>query len=253
MACLGQRVVTWPGNRWCCDQARGLRSSEEWNRLSPSSPAQRSSVRFLLQSGSLACSQKSHSVRLFDSFDDRVAAVCDFVQLGISDGATVLAVATKQTWAGVDATLRKRGVPIDDHMASERVIVLDAHKELDRFLFRDWPDEGRLESTLGAIVDDLARRSPLRIYGEMVDILAERGLHRAAHRLEQLWNNLASKHAFELFCGYSAGHFGNERTNPLLQSICAEHSHVHRHAEDLLGNFLLDRVEQPPPPDRFRP
>src|SRR5689334_15914077 len=131
----------------------------------------------------------AHSVRLFDTLDNRGAAVAEFIHEGVANGETVLAVQTKQTWGRVADGLTQRGVDPEKLIQDGRVIALDAHKELDRFMRRDWPDAGLFESTVGAIVLALANKdTPLRVYGELVDILAERGHHRAAHRLEQIWN-----------------------------------------------------------------
>jgi hypothetical protein len=191
----------------------------------------------------MSLTASKHSVRFFDSLESRISTIADFVQEGLANGATVLSVATRHTWTGVEAVLRGRSVPVDNHAAAEQLLMLDAHKQLERFMSKDVPDPVRLEATLGAMVQELsAGPRPLRIYGEMVDVLAERGLHIAAQRLEQLWNSLAARTQFELFCGYTAGHFGNERTAPTLQAICAEHSHVHCHDEDVLGKFLLSRA-----------
>ena len=46
---------------------------------------------------------------------------------------------------------------------------------------------------------------------------------------------------FTLFCGYASGHFGDPRTAAALVDICAAHTHLHRKADDLLAEFLLEQ------------
>ena len=62
--------------------------------------------------------------------------------------------------------------------------------------------------------------------GEMVTLLWADGKSQAAIRLEQLWNQLAKTHSFQLHCAYPLNLFSGERDGEPIQEICAEHSHV---------------------------
>jgi hypothetical protein len=84
-----------------------------------------------------------------------------------------------------------------------------------------------------------ANGKPLRIYGEMVNVLAAQGEYQAAHQLEELWNDLGRRNRFTLFCGYAASHFGDPRTAEALHGICDTHSQVLSSPQDVLGSFLL--------------
>lgn len=52
------------------------------------------------------------------------------------------------------------------------------------------------------IVERAALRGPVRIFGEMVAVLWAEGKTRTAIRLEELWDELATRHAFSLLCAY---------------------------------------------------
>jgi hypothetical protein len=80
----------------------------------------------------------------------------------------------------------------------------------------------------------------VRAYGEMVDMLAQRGELTEAIALEGLWNNLGERVPFFLLCGYSAAHFVSSSTHRALRDICSSHSGVHRHAQDPLASWLLN-------------
>jgi hypothetical protein len=89
--------------------------------------------------------------------------------------------------------------------------------------------------SVGDIIDQTRRgreRTPVRAYGEMVDVLWKQGRAEAAIRLEVLWNNLAETHTFSLLCGYSIGNFYKQTDK--LEEVCALHTHVHPHNERVL-------------------
>jgi hypothetical protein len=72
-----------------------------------------------------------------------------------------------------------------------------------------------------------------------------------------LWNSLAAKTAFDLFCGYTSAHFGDQRSAQALKAICETHNCVHTGAADDLGTFLVaqsaNAPEDPGLPWRFTP
>jgi hypothetical protein len=85
----------------------------------------------------------------------------------------------------------------------------------------------------------VAHGRPVRVYGEMVDNLAVRGDYAHAILLESMWNALATRYTFTLFCGYSAISFGDPRRGDMLRKICAAHTHVSADDRDPLGAFLV--------------
>jgi hypothetical protein len=183
-----------------------------------------------------------HTLQLFDSTQSRAKAVSEYVTRAVNAGATVLVVATSRTRSMLLEELRRSGIDVDRLIDENRIRVLNAPKTVDALLRRDWPEPALLDATLGIVIAELAGGSaPLFVYDEMADILAERGLHRAARRLEQLWNALVTRDQFELLCGYTSGHFGNERTADILEAIRSQHSDVVVRDEDMLGKFLLIR------------
>jgi hypothetical protein len=100
-------------------------------------------------------------------------------------------------------------------------------------------------ATVEALVEGQTafRTRPVRIYGEMVDVLAAERQYNAALELEELWNDLAKRHRFTLLCGYTAGHFGDPHNAADLRHICAAHSMVTVDPEDVLASFLVNRLD----------
>jgi hypothetical protein len=83
--------------------------------------------------------------------------------------------------------------------------------------------------------------APLRIYGEMVEVLACEGNYNGASQLEELWNELSLEHSFTLLCGYSAAHFAGPDAGSALAIICCQHSRSFCERHDPLAQFLLSR------------
>jgi hypothetical protein len=170
----------------------------------------------------------------------------------------VLVVATPTNWRSTIAILERDGLSIDALVTAGRLTVLDAAITLSQFMSGNTPDAAKLEAVVGSLVARLAQQpGRLHIYGEMVDVLAESGNYRGAHRLEELWNSLATRTPFDLFCGYTSAHFGDQRTAQALKAICASHHCVHTGENDDLGTFLVTQsataAEDPGLPWRFTP
>jgi MEDS: MEthanogen/methylotroph, DcmR Sensory domain len=181
-----------------------------------------------------------HLVQLFDSEESLADAVGAFLHEGFVRSETLVAVMDEQRWYAVAMRLSSCGVPIDEALRSGQLTVRDAEATLRLFMRHGWPDRHLFEDSVGELIRQLsATGAPLRIYGEMVNVLAAQGEYQAAHKLEELWNALGRRSPFTLFCGYSAGHFGDPRTADALRRICRTHSQVLSSPQDVLGSFLL--------------
>lgn len=153
-------------------------------------------------------------------------------------GDPVLAVCTPAHWTAIEERL-SAGAPLALH-SSRQATVLDAHALLDRVVVNGAPRRERFHDEVGAIVRGLAvpgRR--LRVYGEMVNLLAAEGDFASVLQLEHFWNTLAGEVPLTLLCGYFAEHFGAPRSSDALRRICEAHSEVRVQPADLLGSFLL--------------
>lgn len=182
-----------------------------------------------------------HLVQLFDDSDSLATTVSDFLYSGWLTGQTLLVVARPDQWAVTSRQMVSLGCPVADAIASGRLVVLDAATALASFTRNGFPRAELFDDEIGSLVRALAESNPagLRIYGEMVDILAARADLAATEALERLWNDLGAQCSFTLLCGYSSANFADERTAAALQSICAAHTHTRVNESDLLGSWLL--------------
>jgi hypothetical protein len=183
-----------------------------------------------------------HIFQLFDTPESLGNVVSAFLNDGWEEGEHLLVVAKPRHWNRTVERLRRRGWSEDDAVEQGRLTVLDATSTLPQIMRGQRPDPARFQQTIGSIVSRLASRTRggLRIYGELVELLAEEGNFEGARQLETLWNDLRQQHPFTLLCGYSAAHFADSRTGSALRSICDCHTRVQRNSSDLLGSWLLN-------------
>lgn len=182
----------------------------------------------------------SHTAQLFDELDSLADTVSAFLHQGFLNGEALLVVATSSHWEAIAERLRARDVPLDQAMQSGQLAVRDARELLQQFMRFGLPDRARFDRSIGGLVRQLGsggRR--VRIYGEMVDVLAAPGNFNGARELEDFWNELGERESFTLFCGYSAVTFGDPHSARALRAICDAHSHVSADPRDQLGSFLL--------------
>jgi hypothetical protein len=124
---------------------------------------------------------------------------------------------------------------------SDQLVWRDAAETMAAFWTRGRADQALFDASVGMLVQRMASKGrPLRIYGEMVDLLAVDGDLWGASALEGLWNELGQRVRFTLLCGYSAAAFGDPRSAAALRAICVSHSQVLSDPRDQLGSFLVD-------------
>jgi phosphatidylglycerophosphatase A len=182
-----------------------------------------------------------HSVQLFDSSKSMAESVASFLLAGFRRGEPLLVVATPEHRERITQKLEEAGVNVHQATMASRLVMLDAAQTVAKFMRQDLPNRIAFDEIVGTLVAQLANQGRLCIYGEMVDVLAARGLYKAAYQLEVFWSALAAREPFTLFCGYSSAHFGDPKTAAMLAKICETHHRVHRKKDDMLAEFLLER------------
>src|SRR5262245_27029920 len=118
----------------------------------------------------------THLVQLFDSDESLADAVADFFGAGLTRRDTMLAVMDEERWYLVAMRLSARALPVDEALRFGHLRVRDAQQTLSRFMKHDRPDPRLFAASMGTLVSELTKfNTPVRIYGEVVDMLAARG------------------------------------------------------------------------------
>lgn len=142
-------------------------------------------------------------------------------------------IARPEHRGGIAAALRGLGHDPERLRSQGQLLESDAEESLRRFLRGDLehgtPDAPAFRACMAPMLQALkaeTRFTGLRAYGEMVDLLAAAGNTAAAVRLEELWNELAREHPFQLFCGYSLQSFRRSDATADFERVCALHQQV---------------------------
>ena len=176
-----------------------------------------------------------HAVQFYGDDAELLATVVTFLREGLVEGQPAIVIATPDHRVAIAQALDTHGIEVASARRFGDLVMLDAEEALGAFMVDDAPVGSLFRRSIGGVIEQTLRgreRTPVRAYGEMVDLLWKQGKTEAAIRLEVLWNNLADSHVFSLLCGYAIGNF--YKHNDKYQEICNLHSHVHAHADPIL-------------------
>ncbi len=179
--------------------------------------------------GHLAKPDPSHMVRFYDEDSILLADVREFADEVLRCGGSAILIATEEHLDALLPLLSGLGPGRDDRpWYTGNLITLPAQATLDRFMVDGWPDEQRFLASVGELVAAEARRAPpLHAFGEMVALLCEQGMHDAALRLEELWNDLIRRHGFRLLCAYPHRVFASDEQARHFRCVCDVHTHFY--------------------------
>ena len=162
---------------------------------------------------------KDHVVQLYEDSAPLADAVAQYVREGLRNGEAAVIIATAEHR---QAFLSRIG-----DCSPDQLKVLDAEQTLATFMVNGKPGWGAFRETIGGLIADLRLRYPtVRAYGEMVDVLWQRGEREAAIRLEEYWNELGQVQTFSLLCAYRMDPRDGALYGGPLESVCRVHSQL---------------------------
>jgi anti-sigma regulatory factor (Ser/Thr protein kinase) len=166
-----------------------------------------------------------HVVQFYERDDDLVASVGRYLDAAVRAGEVAIVIATRAHRRRFSEALEARGVDLGNARASGELVELDAAETLDRFMVGGKPDPDAFAVVVGGLVRSAAEGGRrVRAYGEMVALLWDDGLVTAAIELEDLWNRLAKRVAFSLFCAYPTTSVTAGEHVDAFADICRCHS-----------------------------
>jgi PAS domain-containing protein len=171
-----------------------------------------------------------HAVQFYEKDSTLIEALGQHIGAALASEDTAIVVATKPHLELLADELRLRKIKVSISIKAGRFIELDAAETLAQFMVGGGPDKDKFENTIGALVrqaeSSLKPGHRLVVFGEMVALLWAEGKRDATVRLEELWNDLAERHSFNLLCGYPISAFDRLEHRQLFFSICGEHTDV---------------------------
>jgi hypothetical protein len=169
-----------------------------------------------------------HAVQFYESEESLYKTVSNFLGQGLIDSQPAILIATPTHRSAILTQLKDRLIDVEKAQRKGDLVVLDAQETLDLFMADEFPDPAQFEETAAGFVDRAlkgrSKRTMVRAYGEMVDVLWKAGQSDAAIRLEMLWNKLAMQYGFALLCGYAMGNFYKETAR--FEAVCRQHAYI---------------------------
>ena len=170
---------------------------------------------------------RDHFVQFYEQDSALIEAVARYLRKGLESGAAAVMVATPEHEAQLIEFWKEQRFDPSPYKREGRFIVLDAAQTLELFMLDAWPDEKLFDEVIGNVIGDAQRGfGDVVAFGEMVALLWARGLRGAAVRLEDLWNKLANKHRFTLYCAYPMRDCATVDAAAAFREVCHSHSHV---------------------------
>ena len=170
-------------------------------------------------------SVRCHDLNLYETDAEYVDLVGTLVAEGLVKGETCIVIATKSHRDTLSRRLRKMGLT---GRHARGCMMLDAARTLSRFAVNGMPERVRFNRVVRGIfrAAQARGRRPLRVFGEMVALLAETEGPEAALRLERLWNGVLARRSFSLTCSYPIAAFRGFMHRRALHAVCAEHGAI---------------------------
>jgi hypothetical protein len=167
-------------------------------------------------------------VQLYAEQAELVASVARYLAAGFELSEPAIVVARPDHLDLFRDCLAGSGWGPDELGRLDLLTACDAEETLAAVLVGGKPSPERFEEVIGTLIDERAGAYPrrVRVYGEMVDVLCERGEAEVAAELEDLWNRALERRRFSLFCAYRVDVFDPDTQLSLLPQICAAHTHV---------------------------
>lgn len=136
--------------------------------------------------------------------------MADFLAEGLEAGDPGIVIATPAQRAEIMRALAERTLDVIELQRSRELLMLDAEETLSAFIADGRPDPRRFRDQMRRVIEGVCRTPAtrmVRMFGQFVDVMWQRGQRDAAIRVEVLWNELAQTHGSGLLCAYAVGHF----------------------------------------------
>jgi hypothetical protein len=172
---------------------------------------------------------REHVVQLYQDQDFLNRAVCRFAGAAMANGEGIILVPTQTHWNAIRPRLEAEGVDVKAAQERGQLTVVDADQTLPKFMKGNMPETPVF---LGLAADVVAkargggRYQKVRWWGEMVNVLWERGDVAASMALEDLFDQLAHKHDIAIFCSFLMDNFNGEVHAHMLPRLGTNHSHL---------------------------
>jgi hypothetical protein len=159
-----------------------------------------------------------HMVHLYQDPAFLAEAVTEYIASGLRGGDAAVVIATPAN----RRLFEQKGL-----VPGPGLRMLDAEETLARFMSDGQPRWKAFHEVIGGLIAELRLQyRSVRAYGEMVDVLWQRGEQDAAVRLEEHWNELTRLQTFSLLCAYRIDNLDSKAYGGPMERVCKTHTHL---------------------------
>lgn len=172
---------------------------------------------------------RDHIVHLYQDQDFLNRVVCRFAAAALANGEGVILVPTLAHWDAFRPRLVAEGVDVKGAQDRGQLTVVDADELLPRFMRHAMPDGPMFLGLAGEIIARTraaGRYSNVRWWGEMVNVLWERGDVVASMNLEDLFDRVSREQNVAVFCSFLMDNFNGDVHTRMLPRLGDNHSHL---------------------------
>jgi MEDS: MEthanogen/methylotroph, DcmR Sensory domain len=170
-----------------------------------------------------------HIVQLYQDQDFLNRAVCRFAGAALAAGEGLILVPTLEHWNAIRPRLENEGVNVERARKNGQLTVVDADEFLPTFMRNAMPDSPIFLGLAADVIGEAraeGRFHKVRWWGEMVNVLWERGDVAASMHLEDLFDQLAHQHDIAIFCSFLMDNFDGDVHAHMLPRLGTNHSHL---------------------------
>jgi CheY-like chemotaxis protein len=172
---------------------------------------------------------RDHIVQLYQDEQFLNRAVCRFAAAAIANGEGIILVPTIAHWDAFRPRLESEGVDVKAAEKRGQLTIVDADNLLPTFMRDGMPDSPVFLGLAANVVSQArgdGRYPKVRWWGEMVNILWERGDVAASMNLEDLFDQLAHEQDIAIFCSFLMDNFNGDVHARMLPRLSENHSHL---------------------------
>ena len=190
-----------------------------------------------------------HIVQLYQDQDFLGRAVCRFGGAALANGESFILVSTLTHWNAWRPRLEAEGVDVEAARERGQMTVFDAEELLSSFMRDGMPHPPTFLGLAADIVGQVragGHYPRVRWWGEMVNVLWERGNVAASMKLEDLFDQyVAKKDGVAIACGFLMDNFNSDIHARMLPRLGTNHSHLIP-VEDYarLGHAVADALRE---------
>ena len=168
-----------------------------------------------------------HFVQFYETDSFLINSLASFFGTGLDIGDSCILVASRDHRQSLERRLTTSGRDVALALETGQFYSIDDGELLHEFMVDGEPDAALFYDKIGQIIERAAARGTrVRVFGEMVARLWSEHKHSAAIRLEELWNHVAEKYPFSLYCAYPLRAFDADSHAEPLFHICNGHTRV---------------------------